>query len=331
MTRLVPLLSAWCLLACNTNAPSERAPAPLAPPAAPSASLAIVEADKTVSLDPALLRLDVDANAVTIGGRVVTTLNARAFRDADVRGEHGYLVPSIFDVPELQNEVQPRIALAFDAATPYGTVARVLYTVGKTQRSELHLVVQTSAGQRALPVTLPTFEGDVRMRGPEPEGASLRDVLLGLSPAEEVEDPPSLHRVVLVRRDGVFLRSAGGWALAGCRDVAGAESGPIVPRRDGEIEWRALRECFERIRDDYASAPDLRAALVVADADVPFEEVAQTVATLRGPTDRPLVPDVTLAAPRPPRPPPQPANEVDVGGGSSSTSTSRRASMGPPD
>jgi hypothetical protein len=301
VTRLVPLLSSWWLLACGTHAPTERASTPLAPPeppAAPSAPLAIVEADTTVSLDPALLRLDVDAHAVTIGGQVVTTLNARAFRDADVRGgEQGYLVPSIFDVLELQSEDRPRIALAFDAATPYRTVARVLYTVGQAQRSELHFVVQTSAGERALPVTLPTFEAGVRRTGPEPAGPSLRDVLLGLAPSEPIEDPPSLHRVVLVRREGVFLRSAGGWVLPGCRNVAGAESGPIAPRRDGEVEWRALRECFERIRDEYASAPDLRAAQVGADADVPFEEVAQTVATLRGPTDRPLVPDVALAAP----------------------------------
>jgi len=303
VTRLVLLLSSWWLLACSAHAPAERASAPLANPPAqptvPSSPLAIVEADTTVSLDPAMLRLDVDAHAVAVGGQVLTTLSARAFRDADVHGgEHGYLVPSIFDVLELQTEDRPRIALAFDAATPYRTVARVLYTVGQAQRSELHFVVQTSAGERALPVTLPTFaEADVRATGPEPATPSLRDVLSGASPSEEIEDPPSLHRVVLVRRAGVFLRSAGGWVLPGCRDVAGAESGPIAPRQDGEIEWRALRECFKRIRDEYASAPDRRAALVVADADVPFEEVAQTVATLRGPTARPLVPEVTLGAP----------------------------------
>lgn len=297
MTRLVPSLLLGWLLACGASAPSERPSPRVAPPpaqAAASSPLVLVEASTTVPLDATLPRLDVGEHAVTLDGQVVVTLSERGFRDVDVVGQHGYLVRSIVDVLEPRSDARPRIALAFDGATPYRTVARVVYTVGQTQRSELQLVVRTGIGERALAVTLPTFtEAAVRSTGPTPPS----DVLSGVSPSEEIEEPPSLERVVFVRREGVFMRSAGGWVVPGCRDVAEAEGGPIAPRHDGVVDWRSFRLCFETLHEEHANAPDLRAAIVVADADVPFEDVAQTVAALRGSPDRPLVPEVTLAAP----------------------------------
>jgi biopolymer transport protein ExbD len=114
----------------------------------------------------------------------------------------------------------------------------------------------------------------------------------GIRPA--VQTPLGLS--VLVVPDGFSLKAKGGNVATGCQT---AGSGLAVPKRSGQYDYAALRDCAEKLK---ASSPDFageQQVTVTANPEVPYQTVIATFDALRTANDgQNLFPEVAFGVVR---------------------------------
>lgn len=109
-------------------------------------------------------------------------------------------------------------------------------------------------------------------------------------------DNHPLSLSVIVVGDGFSLKAKGGNVATGC-ETAG--SGLAVPKREGQYDYAALRDCAAKLK---ASSPEFASeqqVTVTANPDVPYQTVVSTFDALRKSSDgAELFPEVAFGVAR---------------------------------
>ena len=310
------LVALLALAACgNASAPTPSAPPP-PPPTPPPPAVPVLEGAWLEPLAGGTPTLVVSTSAVTLEGATLARMEAGRIAAADVRGgESGYLVPAILDALQARAEDGSALTLMIDPATPYRTVARVVYSAGQANRTQLTFVVQQGGERGGVPIVLPTFEAtraravqqidqsavDALMQGalaelgehPTPHDSASTPQPLPeptAEPAREIE--AALDVSMTLRADGMLVVGTGGTLEPGCARTRPERDGPpSVPMSSARLDWPAATLCLGRVHDAF---PDTRAATVIATDDIRFDELIRLVALARGTREQPLFPGIAL-------------------------------------
>lgn len=322
--RLVTIGSIALSVACGSPAAPAPTEVPTTTAVAPSALVPEITQGR---MDPDVpgAALVVTMDRVTRGtDAALLSLTDGRFADADVRGgANGFLVPSLVDALGQGSPTDPPVVLEIDPRVPYRTLARVIYSVGQTNRTEMRLRVRRGTTLGVLPVSLPSMQAALLgSLGPSSADVqavddALRNLLgeedpshggepLPTSPSEPATPPPSPpasgatepvagatdvapSMTMWLREDGVRIGGVGGELAPGCERV---EPGAIaVPRTAGAIDLAALGVCLARA---HAALPE--ASLVMGStSDGTFGELAQAMAIARGTDEAPLFTTTLLA------------------------------------
>jgi biopolymer transport protein ExbD len=203
----------------------------------------------------------------------------------------------------------PPVAIAADSSISYRMLTETIYTLGQQRVKTLDLLVRTTAGRGAIPLTLPgrfdvssamsddTRRAVLQLLGRDAAAPSSH-AGLPLHSAESAGAPPAtpvpLDLNVIVTPTGFVVSAARRRMGPGC-DEAGA--GTAVPKHDDAYDFAALTACATKIKSsDPRFATEMRVT-VTADADADVQTLIATLDALRGAEGR-LFSDVMLGVPK---------------------------------
>lgn len=297
------------LAACGSREPA----APTASPAPASAGPSVPSVARAWTLaappEPWVI-VARDAISVAAGAPLVRLVDARVAESDRETGTSYLIVPLRDHLQRAPASPQP-VGVAIDPEVPYRTVAEVVYTLGSSGRTELAFVVRRDGAVSALPLSMPS----VRPQQSAERADALADVLAGgaatetpgaaplepanappplVEPAAQVavlDEDPGLSLNILVTAAGARLSGTGGRLAPGCEELTGRAT-VTVPARNAAQDLAELTRCLERVHREF---PSEDRAIVSADADVPFRDVASVIAASRGTPERPLFPQTVLA------------------------------------
>ncbi len=110
-------------------------------------------------------------------------------------------------------------------------------------------------------------------------------------------DAPKLLLTVLISKKGHFVAGAGavlGQAPGAAQPTTSADGEPTVPKKgDGTYDYGALTAMMLKVKGEFPSETKV---IIAAEADVPYENLVETMDAIRETKDRKvLFSDVTLA------------------------------------
>ncbi len=121
----------------------------------------------------------------------------------------------------------------------------------------------------------------------------------GPSAGMGAEDPnqPKLLLTVLISKKGHFVAGAGGVigeAPGAAPPTTGTDGAPTVPKKaDGSYDFASLTQMMQKVKGAF---PNETKVIIAAEADVPYENLVETMDAIRETKDRKLLfSDVTLA------------------------------------
>jgi len=214
-----------------------------------------------------------------LGGDDVETLvsldsGARVPAEARMGGERGFLITALHAAVEERlrhGDLPPELGLEVRPATPFRTVAEVVYTVAQAGVERLELVVRAGDHVRAHPLAPPRLDSLVEGML---EGAVAP---LGLS--------------LTITADGAVVAGSGGRVAPGCGETSTGPE-PTIAAAGGAVDADALRACLRRIKDSF---PDEDTITVSADPEIAFEHVVRAAVAAAG-MEQELFPHTLLSA-----------------------------------
>ena len=307
-----------CLLTLLASASCTKPTQPPSPPPPPPPSPLVALSEGTFVEVPPGRQLWVTDTAIeettdTGARHAIVPLIAGRVPAAEKRDgqENSFLIPRLQAALSAWPGAAPHppLALAALPSVPYRTLTEVIYTSGQADRAAQRLLVRAEGRDRALTITIPapadlpeqlligtlgaelagalggTLEGTVTGT---PTGTLTGQALPAAPPS------PALNLSVTLTAEGIVVAGSGGKLAPGCEHTA---TGRVitVPMRAGAQDLAGLSACLRRIK----AMPDFggeTSAILGADPERPFGEVAGAIAATQGTAAAPLFPVTMLSA-----------------------------------